>query len=158
MTSRCPCAFSYQPWIGFVIPVVCVGVTDKWWQKCPFSVIMPDQRGARRRVAWTMPLPEVPTAPWHPDAQPSTLAALAPMISQGKGDWDPGKKGKPRVPHGKVHSGGRTVCPEENSLAVDAKHVCTRMVFRIQTEHCLFVSTLVKSLFVPSPNPRVYWS
>lgn len=65
---------------------------------------------------------------------------------------------RPRVPHGKVHSGGRTVCPEENSLAVDAKHVCTRMVFRIQTEHCLFLRTLVKSLFVPSPNPRVYWS
>lgn len=58
----------------------------------------------------------------------STPAAQAQMISLEKGGRDQGKKGKSQGSRsGKVHSGGRMVCPEENSLALGAKHVCTRM-------------------------------
>lgn len=34
--SGCPWAFSYQSWAGFVLPMVCVGVTDRWWQSGHF--------------------------------------------------------------------------------------------------------------------------
>lgn len=62
----------------------------------------------------------------------TTLHPCSPGTNDisGAGGLGPREERKGQVPPGKVHSGGRTVCPEENSLAVDAKHVCTRMVFR----------------------------
>lgn len=57
----------------------------------------------------------------------STPAAQAQMTSPEIGGRDQGKKGKSQGSRGKVHNGGRMVCPEENSLALGAKHVCTRM-------------------------------
>lgn len=62
----------------------------------------------------------------------TTLYPCSPCTNDisGEGGLGPREERKVQVPHGKVHSDGRIVCPEENSLAVDAKHVCTRMVFR----------------------------
>lgn len=68
---------------------------------------------------------------WTPRC--TTLHPCSPGTNDiaGAGGLGPRKKGKSRSSMvNKVHSHGRIVCPEENSLAVDAKHVCTRMVFR----------------------------
>lgn len=69
-----------------------------------------------------------------------------------------GRKGKSQGfwSGGNIHSGGRTVCQEENSGTKRAKHVCTRIWgSNIQTELCLFSRTHVKGLFVLSWNPGV---
>lgn len=61
----------------------------------------------------------------------STPAARAQIISQQKGDGEQGKKGKSQGSRsGQVRSGFRIVCPEENLLALGAKHVCARMGFK----------------------------
>lgn len=127
-----PMPSSCQSWAESARPLVCVWVTDKWCQKWPFSVIIPAQRGTRRRsMAWTMPLPEVLTASWHPATQPPLLQLGHRQYLSRKGMGSRGRKGSHRDPEVvRSVSGFSIVCPEENLLALGAKHVCARMGFK----------------------------
>lgn len=93
-----PVLSSWQLWAVFARPLICVWVTDKWCPKWPFSVIIPAQRGDRRSMAWTMPLPEVFTASWHPDTQPPLLQPRHRWYLWRKGVGIRGRKESHRDP------------------------------------------------------------
>lgn len=159
MTSRCTCAFSYQPWTGFVIPVLSLCWSNR--QMMP-EVAFFCHHTRPRRGQEMCGMNHASARVAHSSLAPrcTTLFPCSPGANDisGEGGLVPREERKVQVPHGKVHYSGRIVGPEENSLAVDAKHICTRMVFRNSNRTLLCLRTRVKGLFVPSPNPRAYWS
>lgn len=149
MTSRYPCAFSYQLWTGFVILVVCVRVTDKWWQQWLFSVIMPDQGGM-----WHEPCP-CQRCPQLLSTQMHNLPPLQPwhQYLRGRGTGTQGRKESPGS-----HMVRSIVVAEQfaqkKTLAVDAKRVCTRMVFRNSNRTLSVLKDSCERFVCPKPKSK----
>lgn len=84
-----------------------------------------------------------------------TPAAEAQIVSEGKGDEGQGKKGRTGgILSGNTHGGSGAVCQEENSLALDAKHVCTRMGFKNSNRTLSVFKNSCERFVCPKPKSK----
>lgn len=86
-------------------------------------------------------------AHWHPDPWP---ASLQPGL-RGKGTRSKGREKPAGIQSGNIHGRSRAVRQEEKSLALDAKHVCTRMGFKNSNRTLSVFKDLCERFVCPKP-------
>lgn len=125
MTSRCPRAWICQA------STLCLSHKQMMPKVATFCHHASPKRGQEKKYAMNHAPARGAYSFLASSYTTSTPTAWVQIISQEKGNGEHRKKGKLQGPRsGQIHSGGRIVCPEENSPALGAKHVCARMGFK----------------------------